>query len=182
MDKIKKYLKLKRPNRPRVNPGKYNSKTEQNAVSEFMLLLRWSFNAEKGIWYKDGIKDENNIWVNLQNKPKKIKSKNTPKEQIADYQKQIAELVAQGKTFKSIGEQLNLNPSIVYKWHTLVSKAKINRRKYDVNEKKRIIQDIYIKQKEGMNWAEMEKYFQIPLSTLFSWKESYEKKQRKKRN
>jgi DNA-binding CsgD family transcriptional regulator len=177
MDAIKKYLKMKFPNRPRVNPGKYNSKTEQNAVSEFMLLLGWSFNTEKKIWYKNGVKNENNIWPEMENKPKKIKSKNTPKEQIAEYQLKINELVAQGKTFKSIGEQLNLNPSTVYKWHTLVSKAKINRRKYDVNEKKRIIQDIYIKQSQGMNWAQMEKYFQIPLSTLFSWIQAYEKKQ-----
>jgi DNA-binding CsgD family transcriptional regulator len=177
MEAIKKYLKLERPNRPRVTPGKYNSKTEQNAVCEFMLLLGWQYNTEKGIWYKNGVKDENNIWVNLQNKPRRVKSKNSSKEKIAEYQLKINELVAQGKTFKSIGEQLNLNPSTVYKWHTLVSKPKINRRKYDSFEKKQIIDDIYIKQSQGMNWPEMEKYFQIPLSTLFSWIQAYEKKQ-----
>ena len=61
-------------------PNKYYNNLQKTAVFNIMKVLNWKFNEEKGIWYKPGIKDKNNKWVNVsKNNIKKQKFKSTTK-------------------------------------------------------------------------------------------------------
>jgi len=59
-------------------PNRYADDWQREQTFEFLQLLGWKFNQNKGIWYKDGIKTEDGVFINIKKpfnepKPKSIK-------------------------------------------------------------------------------------------------------------
>lgn len=44
-------------------PYKYKNERQKQQTEEFLTKIGWEFNPNNGIWYKDGIKDENGNWL-----------------------------------------------------------------------------------------------------------------------
>lgn len=55
-ERAKKYTVLKK------TPNNYINDEERNNVYLILQVMGWTFNKEKQIWYKEGLKDENGIW------------------------------------------------------------------------------------------------------------------------
>ncbi len=53
-------------------PNTYANDQQRNEVFDFLKLIGWNFNEEKGIWYKDGIKNKEGKFTNFVEKPKKF--------------------------------------------------------------------------------------------------------------
>ena len=47
------------------NPNKYTDKIQKQQTFELMIACGWKFNEDNGIWYKEGIKDENGDFLIL---------------------------------------------------------------------------------------------------------------------
>ena len=43
-------------------PNLYYNEEQRNQVFEFLNTIGWSYNDDRQIWFKDGIKDRNGIW------------------------------------------------------------------------------------------------------------------------
>jgi hypothetical protein len=54
-------------------PNKYNCRIQKEQTFEFLTLLGWKFNQDKGIWFKDGIKTEDGLFINIKVPEKKLK-------------------------------------------------------------------------------------------------------------
>jgi Zn-finger nucleic acid-binding protein len=61
----KKIEKLGGSTRVLNQPNKYMDSTQKNQTMEFLKLIGWKFNEEKGIWYKENIKDKDGNFLNL---------------------------------------------------------------------------------------------------------------------
>jgi hypothetical protein len=46
-------------------PNRYNCRIQKEQTFEFLTLLGWKFNEDKGIWFKDGIKTEDGLFINI---------------------------------------------------------------------------------------------------------------------
>jgi hypothetical protein len=92
-------------------PNKYYNDLQKQGVFNIMKALNWQFNEEKGIWFKSGIKDENNNWVNL-NKKIVSKTKFKPTPEIIE---KAINLRKKGKTKLEIAIELNCGETSVYK-------------------------------------------------------------------
>lgn len=49
----------------KANPGEWDSDGQKEIVHSILKAIGWSYNEEKDIWYKKGIKDENGVFENL---------------------------------------------------------------------------------------------------------------------
>ncbi len=56
----------------RALPNTYANDQQRNEVFDFLKLIGWNFNEEKGIWHKDGIKNKDGKFINFVEKPKKF--------------------------------------------------------------------------------------------------------------
>jgi hypothetical protein len=58
-------------------PNRYTDRYQKEQTFEFLILLGWKFNEEKGIWWKEGLKTEDGVFINI---PKDVRTrKRTPK-------------------------------------------------------------------------------------------------------
>lgn len=92
-------------------PNCYKDIYQKEQTFWLMNLLGWTFDEELGIWWKDGIKDKFNNWVNVKKKVKPEK----PKRKIIDIN-QIIELKRRGYNLKEISEELNYSVITVRKY------------------------------------------------------------------
>ena len=56
-------------------PNRYADHNQKEQTFEFLLLLGWKFNENKGIWWKEGIKTEDGVFINIKKKVKVPKPK-----------------------------------------------------------------------------------------------------------
>lgn len=92
-------------------PNKYYNDLQKESVFNIMKALNWQFNEEKGIWFKPGLKDENNNWVKInKNASSKGKFRVTP-----EIVEKAISLRKKGKTKLDIAIELNCGETSVYK-------------------------------------------------------------------
>lgn len=96
---------LKIPPKPNV----YRDKYQKELVFSFLPLCGWKFNEETGIWYKDGIKDENGKFLNLK---ESITRRNLTQSEI----RSIYRLRRQGMLQREIAQELGITTATVHKW------------------------------------------------------------------
>jgi hypothetical protein len=63
----------------------YKTELKRQIVAEFLLAIGWKY-SEKGIWFKDKIKDENGNWNFIVNRYKK-RWRDKNKEKVKEYSK-----------------------------------------------------------------------------------------------
>ena len=56
-------------------PNIYKDQYQRKLVFDFLPLLGWIFNEEKGIWHKPGFKNDDGTFVNIKSKPKGLNLK-----------------------------------------------------------------------------------------------------------
>lgn len=86
----------------RTQPNEYISEEQKDIVHMIMRNIGWSFNPDKGIWYKLPLKDENGNW-NIVIKPKEPVKKFVPKRETIQLNvNEILQHRANGLTYNQI--------------------------------------------------------------------------------
>jgi hypothetical protein len=53
-------------------PNTYANDQQRNEVFDFLKLIGWNFNEDKGIWFKEGLKNQDGKFINFVEKPKRF--------------------------------------------------------------------------------------------------------------
>jgi hypothetical protein len=105
-------------------PNTYADPYQKEFVFDFMKVMGWSFNTENGVWYKEGIKDKDNNWVNVIPTERVItKPKTHPAHQYAD---EIIALRNQGMKYSAIGKKYGASISTIQR---IIDKDHLKNRK-----------------------------------------------------
>lgn len=101
-----------------TKPNKYIDEHQRKGVFDVMLALGWTFNEEKGIWYKDGIKTSDGVFIKIP-QPKPF-SPNAPdylktKEKRELYHRAV-ELRKKNMSLLSISNKLGISHTTVFRW------------------------------------------------------------------
>lgn len=107
-------------------PNKWVDDYQRDATHNILKALGWSFNEKNAIWWKDGIKTEDGVFINIKYKSKlnKINRKylfgEYPESIRSEKQKElfgsIIDLRTKGMSLKKIAVQLGISESTVHKW------------------------------------------------------------------
>jgi hypothetical protein len=93
-----------------------------------MQSMGWKFNEEKGIWWKEGIKTEQGVFINIVDKKQiqpKIPTKydNVIRHKSAEHSKEIYELRKQGHTLDELARDFKTSPPTIMKIIRLYEKT-----------------------------------------------------------
>jgi hypothetical protein len=107
-------------------PNKWVDDYQRDATHNILKALGWSFNEKNAIWWKDGIKTEDGVFINIKYKSKlnKINRKylfgEYPESIRSEKQKElfgsIIDLRTKGMSLKKIAVELGISESTVHKW------------------------------------------------------------------
>jgi hypothetical protein len=95
--------------------GKYVDQWQEEQTRWLLNVIGWKYSEETKTWWKPGIKDKHNNWVNVIPKPKAPKKEKPPK-RIFDVDKMV-ELRNSGLLFREIGAIMGWSrPVVVKRW------------------------------------------------------------------
>ena len=103
-------------------PGEWVDEYQKEATYNILKAIGWKLNEDNGIWWKEGIKTGDGIFINIKNRKqnKTILFENYPiiintheKREIFD---RAVVLRNKGVTYKNIGYQVGLSETTVHKW------------------------------------------------------------------
>ena len=102
------------------NPGEWVDEYQKEATYNILKAIGWKLNEDNGIWWKDGIKDSNGVFINIETKSTKsfgdypfLMWRNPQKKETFD--KAVA-LRIKGKTYRYIADELGLSETTIHKW------------------------------------------------------------------
>jgi serine protease inhibitor len=96
-------------------PNQYTNEIQKKAVFDIMLSIGWHFNEEKQIWYKEGIKTPEGVFINLKTYLYKNKAQfrvKVTEEMVAD----MKQMVIDGFTYLEIRHKYNISYDTIVKW------------------------------------------------------------------
>ena len=107
-------------------PNKWIDEYQREATHNILKALGWSFNENNAIWWKDGIKTEDGVFINLKCKSPldKINRKylfgEYPESIRSEKQKELfsmmIDLRTKGMSQKKIADELGVSETTVHKW------------------------------------------------------------------
>jgi hypothetical protein len=104
----------------RQNPGEWIDDYQKEATYNILKAIGWKLNEDNGIWWKDGIKTSDGVFINIETKKTKsfgdypfLMWRNPQKRET--FNKAVA-LRIKGKTYRQIGNELNLSETTIHKW------------------------------------------------------------------
>ena len=103
-------------------PNEYLSEQQKKTTHNFMLLLGWQFNKDKGIWYKDGIKTDQGIFINIKHHTKEqveINNKgrnNRIKDLMTPVVNELKKFRKDGYTCSEIAEMYGVSKKVIENW------------------------------------------------------------------
>lgn len=113
----------------RVKPNDYSDEYQRKHTFDVLEAIGWKFNTENNIWYKDGIKTKDGVFINVipkpvpQRKPRiRIRKKLGPtfKDKMEELKrnniKTIIELYGDGYSQSVIAELYNVSRPTITKW------------------------------------------------------------------
>jgi hypothetical protein len=100
------------------NPGEWVDDYQKEATHNILKAIGWKLNEDNGIWWKDGIKTSDGVFINIKTKP--LSFENYPKV-INNEKKKVVfdkavELRKQGKSYKRISNEVGLSDTTILKW------------------------------------------------------------------
>jgi len=106
----------------RTSPNEYYDEYQKKATFKLMKLMGWSFNEENGIWWKDGIKTKEGIFINIKecNRRKPGAVYKNKKELVP----KIIELRKNKMSYDDIAIKLGVGHNTVYNWYREYEKSK----------------------------------------------------------
>lgn len=88
-------------------PNTYTNEIQKKAVFDIMLSIGWHFNEETQIWYKEGIKTPQGVFINL--KTYLLKNKGQFKVKITDKMvEDMKQMATDGYTYLQISQKHNI--------------------------------------------------------------------------
>lgn len=104
-------------------PNKWVDDLQRESTFNILKAIGWNFNEDKGIWWKEGIKNQDGIFINVKSKgainkrylfgeyPESIRT-----EKQKDMFNDMLQLRLNGDTYETIANKLGISDSTVYKW------------------------------------------------------------------
>ena len=130
-DKEKSYREMIQNGGPQLllqKPNCYSNDYQREITFKLMQSMGWKFNEEKGIWWKEGIKTEQGVFINIVDKKQiqpKIPTKydNVVRHKSAEHSKEIYELRKQGHTLDELARDFKTSPPTIMKIIRLYEKT-----------------------------------------------------------
>ena len=101
-------------------PGEWVDDYQKQATHNILKAIGWKLNEDNGIWWKDGIKTSDGVFINVKTKPTKPSFEYYPNINYNEKKKvtfdKAVELRKQGKTYRNIGNELGLSETTIHKW------------------------------------------------------------------
>jgi len=120
IDRLKELEETGGSDRHKQQPGEWIDEYQKEATYNILKAIGWKLNEENGIWWKDGIKTSNGVFINIKTKSTKsfgdypfLMWRNPQKKEIFD---RAVALRIKGKTYKYIADELGLSDTTIYKW------------------------------------------------------------------
>lgn len=109
----------------KVNPGEWIDEYQKKATYNILKSLGWKLNEENGIWWKEGIKTPDGVFINVKTKGKTNKKyifgeypeiiRTEKKKEMYD---KMVQLRLDGYTYKDIGYKFGISETTAHKWLT----------------------------------------------------------------
>lgn len=97
-------------------PNEYVDEYQKEATFNLLKLMGWSFNEENQIWWKDGIKTKDGLFINV--KPYKVKRSGAYFSRKKTLMPRIVDLRENKKmSYDTIALKLNVGHNTVYNWY-----------------------------------------------------------------
>ena len=96
------------------NPNEYKSAQQKKAVFDIMFSLGWQF--KEGIWYKDGIKTDKGIFINIKPDVKVSNNKSISKIKTQENIQYMKKLRKDGFLVEEIAEMYGIGKNAVVRW------------------------------------------------------------------
>jgi len=96
--------------------NQYVDKYQKDATFNLMKRFGWTFNEENGIWWKEGIKTPDGVFINVTKTKIKKKPHNIRIENKEEMFNQMLKLRETGLSFDKIGKKLGVSDTTIYKW------------------------------------------------------------------
>jgi hypothetical protein len=104
------------------NPGEWVDEYQKEATYNILKAIGWKLNEDNGIWWKDGIKTSDGVFINIETKSTKQKLLfgNYPSVISTPQKKETfdkaVDLRNKGVTYRRIGDELGLSETTIHKW------------------------------------------------------------------
>jgi hypothetical protein len=106
----------------RVNPGEWVDEYQKEATYNILKSIGWKLNEENGIWFKDGIKTNEGVFINI--KPRKHKKRlifdNYPESVRTEKKKEMFDTMLRMRnenySYTQIGDKIGVSSTTVFKW------------------------------------------------------------------
>jgi hypothetical protein len=103
-----------------MKPNTYVDEYQKENTFQLMKSIGWSFNEENGVWWKEGIKSKDGVFINIPVTVKKIYRRRPPKKQQPKYSQEVIDGMKQlrkkGETLQSIADKYDCSPPTVIKY------------------------------------------------------------------
>lgn len=119
-DRLKELEETGGSDRHKQKPGEWIDEYQKEATYNILKAIGWKLNEDNGIWWKDGIKTSDGVFININSKNKIVSFENYPyfintKEKKNIFDKAVG-LRNKGKTYKGIGDEVGLSETTMHKW------------------------------------------------------------------
>jgi hypothetical protein len=104
-------------------PNRWVDEYQREATHNILKAIGWSFNEDNGIWWKEGIKTSDGVFINIKQVervnrrfifgeyPERIRS-----EKQKEMFNEMVQLRLKGYSFQSIADKLGISDTTVHKW------------------------------------------------------------------
>ena len=106
----------------KVNPGEWIDEYQKEATYNILKAIGWKLNKDNGIWWKDGIKTSDGVFINIKKRKRKKKLifDNYPELIRTEKKKEMFdEMVTmrnEGLSYTEIGDKIGVSSTTVFKW------------------------------------------------------------------
>jgi hypothetical protein len=90
----------------RTKPGQWVDDYQKKATYNILKAMGWKLNEENEIWWKEGIKTSDGVFINI---------KESKHKKLTTYNKAV-QLRKEGRTYRQIGNELNLSETTIHNW------------------------------------------------------------------
>lgn len=90
----------------RQKPGEWVDDYQKESTYNILKAIGWKLNEDNGIWWKQGIKTRDGVFINI---------KESKHKKLLTYNKAV-KLRDEGRTYRQIGNQLNLSETTIHNW------------------------------------------------------------------
>jgi hypothetical protein len=106
----------------KVNPGEWIDEYQKEATYNILKAMGWKLNKDNGIWWKDGIKTSDGVFINIKKRKykKRLIFDNYPELVRTEKKKEMFDEMVrmrnEGLSYTQIGDKVGVSSTTVFKW------------------------------------------------------------------